>query len=159
MTWSEVDAKLARWTVPAERMKGGEAHLVTLSLEASEILRELPRGRADDLVFRSPKGARLSNMAMLMILARLGLRDRATVHGFRASFSTWANEVARARPDVVEACLAHKEGDRVRGAYNRAAFEEERTELLAAWARFAYGGVIAAVGAPEAAAMQCETVK
>ena len=51
-------------------------------------------------------------------------------------FSTWANETGAARPDVIEACLAHEEGNRVRAAYNRAQFNEERAALLRAWADF-----------------------
>jgi hypothetical protein len=47
--------------------------------------------------------------------------DPPTVHGLcRATFNTWAHETAAARPDVIEACLAHKEADRVKAAYNRA---------------------------------------
>ena len=78
-----------------------------------------------------------SNMAMLAVLGRLGVRDKTTVHGLcRATFSTWANETAAARPDVIEACLAHEESNRVRASYNRATFNEERAALLAKWAEF-----------------------
>ena len=79
----------------------------------------------------------MSNMAMLTVLTRLGARDRTTVHGLcRATFSTWAYETAAARPDVIEACLAHREADKVKAAYNRAQFTDERRALLAAWASF-----------------------
>jgi hypothetical protein len=61
--------------------------------------------------------------------------SRATVHGFRASFSTWANEKG-ARADVIEACLAHKEADRVRAAYNRAQLLNERRQLLIDWGNY-----------------------
>jgi hypothetical protein len=37
---------------------------------------------------------------------------------------------------VIEACLAHKEGDRVRAAYNRSKFNDERRALLGAWALY-----------------------
>ena len=77
----------------------------------------------------------LSNMAMLALLKRMKRAD-ITVHGFRASFSTWANETAAARPDVIEACLAHREGDKIRAAYNRAQFAGERRKLLDAWAAY-----------------------
>jgi integrase len=46
-------------------------------------------------------------------------RLTATVHGFRSTFSTWANENGIARPDVIEAAFAHREEDAVRRAYNR----------------------------------------
>ena len=62
-----------------------------------------------------------------------------TVHGFRASFSTWANETDAARPDVIEACLAHRENDRIRAAYNRSKFTADRRALLLAWAAYVGG--------------------
>ena len=59
------------------------------------------------------------------------------MHGLcRATFSTWANETGAARPDVIEACLAHREADRVKAAYNRAQFTEERRALMEAWAGY-----------------------
>jgi len=59
------------------------------------------------------------------------------VHGLcRATFSTWAYDTAAARPDVIEACLAHSEADKVKAAYNRAQFTDERRALLAAWSSY-----------------------
>lgn len=37
---------------------------------------------------------------------------------------------------VIEVCLAHEGGNRVRAAYNRAKFNDERRALLAAWAEY-----------------------
>ena len=79
----------------------------------------------------------MSNMALLMALRRHNAG--ATTHGFRASFSTWANELGIARPDVIEAALAHNEQNRVRAAYNRAQFLRERAALMIAWADFVDG--------------------
>ena len=110
-----------------------------LSEQAVELLRALPRVEDSPYLFPSPmKPAQpLSNMAMLATLGRLGVRDRTTAHGLaRVTFSTWANEATTFKPDVIEACLAHREADRVRAAYNRAKFEDDRKALLAAWARF-----------------------
>lgn len=142
--WREFDLDAGTWVVPAERMKAKEAHTVHLSPRAVEVLRG-QQGIDSQLVFPSPAsmdakdGARkpLSNMAMLVTLGRLGYRDRTTVHGLaRATFSTWANETSAARPDVIEACLAHEESNRVRAAYNRAEFASERRALMEAWAEF-----------------------
>jgi hypothetical protein len=43
---------------------------------------------------------------------------------------------AAARSDVIDACLAHREGDKVKAAYNRAQFTDERRTLMAAWADY-----------------------
>ncbi|MDR0246971.1 MAG: integrase arm-type DNA-binding domain-containing protein [Burkholderiales bacterium] len=134
--WSEFSGDV--WTVPAARMKAGEPHTVYLSKQALAVLNTL-RNLSDVWVFPSSKGVAQSNMAMLNLLSRMGWRRKTTVHGLRATFSTWANETASARPDVIEACLAHREADMVRRAYNRATFIEERRALLVAWARYCVG--------------------
>ena len=140
--WSEIDAPAAEWRVPGERMKGGAAHVAYLPPRALEIVRAQV-GQSDEWVFPSPASVGteqtrpLSNMALLAVLNRLGVRDQTTVHGLcRATFSTWANETGAARPDAIEATLAHSEADRVRKAYNRAEFAAERRALLAAWADY-----------------------
>lgn len=134
--WSEFDLAAGIWTVPAERMKGDEVHTVHLAPRAVEILKA-QRELGSPWAFPSPtkEGRPLSNMGMLVMLRRMGRKD-ITVHGFRASFSTWANETNTARPDVIEACLAHRENDRIRAAYNRSKFLADRRALLLAWADF-----------------------
>ncbi|NUZ07641.1 site-specific integrase [Schlegelella koreensis] len=137
-TWAEFDLNGALWVIPKDRMKAKEEHTVHLSPAALAVLQG-QRGLDPRYVFPSPMLADrpMSNMAMLTVLDRLGMRDRTTVHGLcRATFSTWANETGAARPDVIEACLAHEEKNRVRAAYNRAQFNEERRALLEAWAGF-----------------------
>ncbi len=142
-TWQEIDLEAATWLVPAERMKASgkeraEPHLVHLSARALLVL-EAQTGQDPQLVFPSVvrKGKAQSNMVMLAVLDRLGERQRTTVHGLcRATFSTWAYETAAARGDVIEACLAHREADKVKAAYNRAQFSEERRALLGAWADY-----------------------
>jgi integrase len=54
-------------------------------------------------------------------------------HGFRAMFSTLANENGQSS-DVIELCLAHLERNKVRRAYNRAARWPERVALMQWWA-------------------------
>ena len=139
-TWSEFNLDAAAWLIPAERMKAKEAHTVQLSPRAVEILKaQQALGLEGPFVFPSVvlKGKPMSNMAMLTVLTRMGVRDRTTVHGLcRATFSTWANETGAARPDVIEACLAHEETNRVRAAYNRAQFTQERAELMLAWSDY-----------------------
>ena len=40
------------------------------------------------------------------------------------------------RPDIIEAQLSHKEGDKVRAAYNRAQYMQERRQLMQDWADY-----------------------
>lgn len=129
------------WTIPGGRMTAGEPHTVHPSPRAMEIVRST-QCLDQPFVFPSPSlnGEPLSNMAMLTLLRRIDADGETTVHGLcRSTFSTWANETGAARPDVIEACSAHQEGNRVRAAYNRAQFAAERRALLLAWAEYLDG--------------------
>jgi len=142
-SWAEVDIPNRTFVIPGARMKGGEDHVVYLSDAALAIVKAQHSDPSRDpvWVFPSPTGndKGLSNMALLTLLRRMKLDDVATAHGMRSSFSTWANESGKYRNDVIEACLAHQEGDRVRRAYNRATFTAERKALLQDWAAFCTG--------------------
>ena len=136
MRWDELSRDGKTWTVPGERMKARQEHVVALSPQARAVLQRV-RGLSQTWVFPSPvRDAPLSNMAMLILLRRLKVDDVTTVHGMRTAFSSWANEKNHARPDVIEAALAHREADLVRAAYNRAEFQQERAQLLAKWGTY-----------------------
>jgi integrase len=130
--WSEIDLEGRLWVVPAGRMKAEREWRVPLSEPAAAILRGLPRGRGDQ-VFG------LSNMALLMLLRRMGRSD-LTVHGFRSTFSDWCAEQTNTPSEVREMALAHVVGDKVEAAYRRGDLFEKRRQLAEAWARFCDGG-------------------
>ena len=136
--WAEFDLEAAVWTIPAERMKMRNEHLVPLSSQAVDVLRTmqaLSGGR--ELVFPSPSypSKPLSENTFNSALARMGYKNTATAHGFRALFSTVANECGW-NPDVIERQLAHKEANEVRAAYHRSAYMEERVRLMQWWADY-----------------------
>jgi len=68
-----------------------------------------------------------------------GLDYKATVHGFRSSFSTWANDADAASPDVIDMALAHKPGNNVERRYNRSQLLEQRGRLMQRWADYLNG--------------------
>ena len=80
-------------------------------------------------------GRRLSEMAMLMLLRRMG-RDGLTVHGFRSAFSDWCAERTAFPSEVREMALAHTVGDKVEAAYRRGDLFAKRRTLMAAWAKY-----------------------
>lgn len=139
--WDEVDMDAAMWTIPAERMKMRQEHRIPLSSQALELLQSmqaLSGGR--ELVFPSPfyPSKSLSENTFNSAMARMGYKNLATAHGFRALFSTVANETGW-RPDVIERQLAHKERNEVRAAYHRSSYMAERTKLLQWWADYLEG--------------------
>lgn len=135
-TWAEIDLEARLWTIPAERMKAGREHRVPLSDAALAILRPFAEVRMSEFVFPGLRaGQRLSEMAMLMLLRRMG-RDGLTVHGFRSAFSDWCAERTAFSSEVREMALAHTVGDKVEAAYRRGDLFEKRRQLTEAWAKF-----------------------
>ena len=133
--WTEFDLKAKLWTVPAERMKGGRAHIVPLSEAAVAILQALSRVVGCDYVFPGLRdGKPLSNTAMLMRVR--GMRPGLTVHGFRSTFRDWAGDRTNYPRDIIEAALAHAIEDETEAAYRRSTAVDKRRRLMADWARY-----------------------
>lgn len=137
--WSEFDLAERSWTIPASRMKAGEAHVVPLPPLALQLLAKAKAaGTGQGLVFPSAKGDKpLSNMVFLMLLRRLKLD--VTAHGFRSSFRDWAAEETAFPNFVVEKALAHTIDNKVEAAYRRGDLLKKRRELMQAWADYCGG--------------------
>lgn len=145
--WSEfdIDGEEPTWVIPGARMKGIHAtretrpdHIVPLSRQAVEILRELRRltGRCR-LVFPGIRKATtpLSINTLTAALRALGFGKTQSAHGFRTIASTLLREQGHA-PELVEVQLAHKIANRTEAAYNRAEFIAKRREMMQAWADY-----------------------
>jgi integrase len=65
----------------------------------------------------------------------MGLHD-LTVHGFRATFKTWASERTSLQNEIVEAALAHVIGGKVEQAYRRGDMFDKRRRLMQQWDTF-----------------------
>jgi integrase len=145
MCWSHVDLDRQLWTIP--KTKTGKEHVVPLSGPAIAILQRMQSLRAGDdgVVFpgRRP-GRSLGESTMLGVLQRLGRRG-LSVHGFRATFKTWAGERTEFPREVIEACLSHTIGSKVEAAYRRGTFLDKRARLMADWADYVTGGAPAGV--------------
>ena len=137
--WDEIDLDTATWTIPGSRMKAGVEHRVPLSKQALEVL-ERARALEDNsgLVFPSAlrPGKELSDMTLTKLPRDLGLAQRATIHGFRTSFKTWAMEETDTPWAVGEAALAHSLGNSTEQAYARSDLFEKRRTLMQEWAEY-----------------------
>ena len=141
--WDEIDLAEKTWTVPGARMKAGREHRVPLSDAAMATVEQMTAIREGDHVFPGGKAARpISNMAMLMLLRRMG-RDDLTAHGFRSSFRDWAAERTSFPAEVAEMALAHTVGDKVEAAYRRGDLFQKRRQLSDAWAKFCAAPAVA----------------
>ena len=134
--WSEIDLEINEWHIPAERMKMRRAHIVPLSKQAVAVLnRAGALWGTDGLVFPSvlDENKPMSDNAMSKALRDMGYRGKATPHGFRSSFSSAAYEKSGFPSEVIEKCLAHEEKNKIKGAYNRAEYIEQRRQLMQWW--------------------------
>ena len=140
--WSEFNLETAEWRIPAGKMKAGAVHIVPLSRQAVDILREIhPLTGHGRYVFPSPRTdlRPMSSNAILSALRRMGYaKDEMSGHGFRSMASTLLNEQGW-NWDAIERQLAHAERNRVRAAYNYAEFMPERKKMMQAWADYLEG--------------------
>ena len=150
--WEEIDLDEAVWNIPASKMKMREAHLVPLSNQAVDILRDLqPLTGTSRYVFPSARSVArpMSNNAVNAALRRMGYdKDTMTGHGFRAMARTILDEVLHVRPDYIEHQLAHAVRDPNGRAYNRTAHLEERRKMMQIWADYLDGLKAGAVVIP-----------
>jgi integrase len=132
--WSEIDLAARTWTVPAERMKVKKAeHVVPLSDRAIELLGDAGAGHVFSIKDRGP----LSSRAMLDLLERM--KVDCTVHGFRSTFSDWANDKTNHDGETIEHALAHSTKGKVKKAYRRGNALEKRARLMQSWADYCLG--------------------
>ena len=141
-TWGEIDLAAKTWTVPKERMKAGVEHVVPLCDSAIAVLERLrpEKPKPSALIF-AVGGAARSNMAMAMLLRRMGYNgaDKLTTHGFRSTFRDWAGDATNFPREVVEQALAHTIENKAERAYRRGTAIERRRALMDAWADYLAG--------------------
>jgi len=156
--FEDLDGRAPLWRIPAARMKGDEDrkletdgdHIVPLAPQAVAILKALKTMTGDlGLVFPGERHLHkpMSENTLRQLLIRAGYYQRHVPHGFRAAFSTIMNERLKeqGRGDdraVVDLMLAHVPGNKVEGAYNRAAYMPRRREIACEWAGLLLDGFV-----------------
>jgi len=136
----ELDLRNAcSWAIPGERMKSGKEHIVPLCDRALHILRTIPREKSNPHLFMGQKrGSHISNMTMLELMRKIA--PDYVPHGFRSSYTDWANECTSAAHAVIEMSLAHVIENKTEAAYRRGDLLEKRRALMLEWETFLYGG-------------------
>lgn len=107
-----------------------------LSDRTIEILGQARTLHDGALIFPSTSDQPLSDNTLSKLM-----RDgeaAGTPHGFRSAFKDWAAERG-VRDEVSEAALAHSDRDKVRAAYRRTRFLDERMIVMQDWSDFVRG--------------------
>ncbi|MDA8518609.1 tyrosine-type recombinase/integrase [Citrobacter sp. Igbk 16] len=130
--WSEFDLDNAIWEIPAERMKMRKAHLVPLSTQALDLLKELEiMTKNYRYVFpgRNDPNKPMSEASINQVIKRIGYSGRVTGHGFRHTMSTILHENGY-ESVWVEMQLAHVDKNSIRGTYNHAQYLDKRRDMM-----------------------------
>jgi integrase len=139
--WGEIDLNAAEWRIPASKMKRRIPHIVPLSKQALEILKELqPLTDHGDgsYVFPSVRNAKnpMSGNTINVALRRLGYsKDEITGHGFRSIASTLMHEKGW-ESALIERQLSHAEPNQVKASYNYAEHLPKRKEMMQWWSDY-----------------------
>ncbi|HAU3265779.1 TPA: tyrosine-type recombinase/integrase [Salmonella enterica subsp. salamae] len=130
--WKEIDFDNRLWEVPKERMKMRRPHCVPLSDQTINILEQLkPMTGHYQYIFpgRIHHSKPMSEMAMNVLIRRIGYAGRVTGHGFRHTMSTILHEQGY-NTAWIETQLAHVDKNSIRGTYNHAQYLDGRREML-----------------------------
>ena len=138
--WSEINFTDKTWVIPAQKMKVKEEFILPLPPQVIDILTEMKKySGSGEYVFPSfrAKDKPMSDNTLISAIRRMGYtKDEFVPHGFRAMFSTIAYEKANEEDghnytcEVIEALLAHKETNKVKGAYNRSKYIKPMKGLI-----------------------------
>ncbi len=139
LTWNEIDFNDKLIRISGARMKMKLDHIVPLSNQVSDILKEISRIKTDSqFVFPSPRNKNkcITTNALLTSLRSLGFsKEQFTTHGFRHMASTRLNELGF-RDDVIERQLAHTDSNKVRAVYNHAEHLDKRKDMMQQWSDY-----------------------
>ena len=144
--WQEINLDDALWTIPAKHRKLPRKqqldernwHIVPLSKQAVALLQELYIYTGNNrFLFSSTRSISrpMSENTINGALARLGFKGEMVGHGWRSIFSTTLNTLGF-NADAIELQLSHTEKNKVRAAYNRSDYMEERIEMMQVWADY-----------------------
>jgi integrase len=139
MRWLQLDLKDGLWDLGTLDTKNERLKRTPLPRQTLAYLREAYECRvSDDFVFLGRSLAKpISNMTMLKHLKQISGDDTLTVHGFRSTFRTWAQEETDFEEEIVEHCLHHITDDDAEKAYKRGEALRKRRVVMQAFADFA----------------------
>ena len=135
MEWADIDIQNRTWIIPAHKMKMKRIFRIPLCDNAITVLEAQRKISQGIYVFSGRQPDRhISDNTMRMALKSMGYQHLP--HGWRSSFSTIAHESGLWRTEVIEVALSHEDESKVRAAYARTDYFEERKKLMEWWSEF-----------------------
>jgi integrase len=144
MRWDEIDLNKGEWKYVVSKTKkntNGSLHLVPLCPKVIGLIQGLiPLKTTSPYVFCSDKSdsGHYSDSAIYKHLRASGVaKEDTSLHGFRTSQRTIADEVLEVNTDILEIQLSHKNpSDKHGGAYARAEFLKQRKDYMQQWSDY-----------------------
>lgn len=140
--WSEIDMENATWTIPANRAKNANLHIVPLAPLLIDILKSVPVFLGSDFVFTTTGYSPISGFGRLKKSLEKSVGQDAEdwrPHDIRRTMSS-NMAMLGVQPHIIEAVLNHKSGivSGVAAVYNRHTYMDEKREALEKWAEFTW---------------------
>jgi integrase len=140
MRWDELDLGAGTWSLPGERTKNRQPHVVPLTPEAIALVQSVKRRAGADLVFEGPRQTAFSGFGKLKenLDAELATSGKSisawTMHDLRRTMATGMQRLG-VRLEVTEALLNHVSGSRsgIVGVYQRHGWVTEKIAAMRAW--------------------------
>jgi integrase len=143
LRWSEIDTGARTITLPPERTKNQQQHIVPLCDAALKILAAMPRIEGRDLVFGT-RGGGFSNWSQAKSALEVEIKPW-TLHDLRRTVRTGLRMLGVA-PHVAEAVLNHLPAKLIR-TYDRNTYAAEKKAALELWANHLAVAIAQASGA------------
>jgi integrase len=139
MRWSQLDLESGLWDLGTLDTKNERLKRTPLPRQTLAYLRKTYESRvSEEFVFPGRSLTKpISDMTMLKHLKQITGDETLTVHGFRTTFRTWAQEETDFEEEIVEHCLHHITGDDAEKAYKRGEALKKRRIVMQAFADFA----------------------
>ena len=143
LQWSYIKWDDNRIEIPASSMKMSEDHIIPMTTQCTELLRELYKHTGwqtyAHYVFPSQRGFSrpLSENGVRVATRSMGYtKEQVTPHGFRATARTLLDEIHEYPIEIIEQQLAHTVKDMNGRAYNRTKHLKQRSEMMQTWANY-----------------------
>jgi len=143
MKWSDIDFTHAEWTYRITKVTNGFTQkidrIVPLSPQVMSLIRELYKetGNFEYCFPANTKTGFINKKHLSDAVDCVGIDRRVqSIHGFRASFRTFSDEVLKWRPEIARQQMGHKVFDKNGRAYNRTLFLSERINMMNEWSNW-----------------------